>query len=99
MSFKPVCSPPIRHSILGEGASVGWPDRRAYRGRPSPKGWGELQAGRKLAGPGEGRVREVGGGRKKMEETDPAVPELLPKILGETTAGDARSWLRWTCKC
>src|SRR6516165_10900108 len=62
------------------------------------KGVGELQAGRKLAGPGEGRVREVGGGRKKMEETDPAVPELLPKIWEETTAGDPRSWLRWTCK-
>ena len=62
------------------------------------KGVGELQAGRKLTGPGEGRVREVGGGRKKMEETDPAVPELLPKIWEETTAGDPRSWLRWTCK-
>jgi len=57
-----------------------------------------LQAGRKLTGPGEGRVREVGGGRKKMEETDPAVPELLPKIWEETTAGDPMSWLRWTCK-
>ena len=62
------------------------------------KGVGELQAGRKLAGPGEGRVREVGGGRKKMEETDPAVPELLPKIWEETTAGDPMSLLRWTCK-
>src|SRR6516162_5487791 len=62
------------------------------------KGVGELQAGRKLTGPGEGRVREVGGGRKKMEETDPAVPELLPKIWEETTAGDPMSWLRWTCK-
>jgi len=62
------------------------------------KGVGELQAGRKLASPGQGRVREVGGGRKKIEEADPAVPELLQKILEETTAGDPMSLLRWTCK-
>jgi len=62
------------------------------------KGVGELQAGRKLASPGEGRVRDVGGGRKKIEEVDPGVPELLQKILEETTAGDPMSLLRWTCK-
>src|SRR5215469_14460661 len=62
------------------------------------KGVGELQAGRKLASPGQGRVREVGGGRKKIEEADPAVAELLQKILEETTAGDPMSLLRWTCK-
>jgi len=62
------------------------------------KGVGELQAGRKLASPGKGRVREVGGGRKKIEEADPAVPGLLRKIVEETTAGDPMSLLRWTCK-
>src|SRR5713101_7984717 len=47
----------------------------------------ELESGGKLAGPGEGRVRRVGGGRKKVEGIDPGVRDLLAKILEETTAG------------
>jgi hypothetical protein len=58
----------------------------------------ELEGSRKLANPGEGRVREVGGGRKRIEQVDPAVPDLLRKILAETTAGDPMSLLRWTSK-
>jgi DNA-binding MarR family transcriptional regulator len=54
----------------------------------------ELEGGGKLVDPGEGRVRRVGGGRKKVEEVDPAVRELLRKILEETTAGDPMSLLR-----
>jgi hypothetical protein len=58
----------------------------------------ELEGSRKLASPGEGRVREAGGGRKRIEQVDPAVPDLLRKILAETTAGDPMSLLRWTSK-
>jgi hypothetical protein len=58
----------------------------------------ELEGSRKVANPGEGRVREVGGGRKRIEQVDPAVPDLLRKILAETTAGDPMSLLRWTSK-
>ena len=58
----------------------------------------ELQGSGKLVDPGEGRVRRVGGGRKKVEEVDPAVQESLRKILEETTAGDPMSLLRWTSK-
>jgi hypothetical protein len=59
----------------------------------------ELKRGRRLVNPGgEGRVRRVGGGRKQVEQTDPAVRELLRKILAETTAGDPMSSLRWTSK-
>ena len=58
----------------------------------------ELGSGGKLVSPGEGRVRRVGGGRKKVEGVDPGVPELLKKILDETTAGDPMSLLRWTSK-
>jgi hypothetical protein len=54
----------------------------------------ELKSGRKLVSPGEGRVRQPGG----VEQVDPAVPELLRKILQETTAGDPMSLLRWTSK-
>ncbi len=58
----------------------------------------ELENGGKLAIPGEARVRRVGGGRKKIEGVDPGVPDLLAKILEETTAGDPMSQLRWTSK-
>src|SRR2546421_2467585 len=58
----------------------------------------ELESGGKLVSPGEGRVRRVGGGRKKIEGIDPGVRDLLAKILEETTAGDPMSQLRWTSK-
>src|SRR5205823_7778938 len=58
----------------------------------------ELEGGGKLVSPGEGRVRRVGGGRKKIEGVDPGVRDLLTKILEETTAGDPMSQLRWTSK-
>ena len=58
----------------------------------------ELEGGGKLASPGEGRVRRVGGGRKKVEGVDPGVRDVLAKILEETTAGDPMSQLRWTSK-
>jgi Rhodopirellula transposase DDE domain len=58
----------------------------------------ELGSGGKLLSPGEGRVRRVGGGRKKVEGVDPDVRDLLEKILEETTAGDPMSLLRWTSK-
>lgn len=58
----------------------------------------ELESGKKLVSPGEGRVRRVGGGRKKVEGVDPGVRNLLAKILEETTAGDPMSQLRWTSK-
>src|SRR5713226_7045036 len=43
----------------------------------------ELEGSRKLASPGEGRAREVGGGRKRIEQVDPAVQDLLRKVLAE----------------
>src|SRR6266513_1944367 len=58
----------------------------------------ELESGEKLVSVGEGRVRRVGGGRKKIEGVDPGVRDLLTKILEETTAGDPMSQLRWTSK-
>jgi hypothetical protein len=57
----------------------------------------ELQSGKRVS-PGEGRVRRVGGGRKKVEGVDPGIRDMLEKILEETTAGDPMSQLRWTSK-
>src|SRR5947209_8057164 len=57
----------------------------------------ELESGRNLVS-GEGRIRRVGGGRKKIEGVDPGVRDLLTKILEETTAGDPMSQLRYSSK-
>jgi hypothetical protein len=58
----------------------------------------ELESGGKVAIPSAGRVRQVGGGRKKLERVDPGIRDRLGKILEETTAGDPMSQLRWTSK-
>lgn len=56
----------------------------------------ELKGRGKLAEVEKGRVRETGGGRKKVEEADPGLTVELSKILERTTAGDPMSALRWT---
>ena len=48
--------------------------------------------------PAEGRIRQVGGGRKPLEESDPQLSHLLRRIMDETTAGDPMSLLKWTSK-
>ena len=58
----------------------------------------ELSSGKKLAEAESGRMREAGGGRKKVEETDPGILAALSKILEESSAGDPMSELRWTNK-
>lgn len=44
------------------------------------------------------RVRRPGGGRKRLEHADPGLASALEKIMGENTAGDPMSFLRWTGK-
>lgn len=44
------------------------------------------------------RVRQAGGGRRAVEETDPGLLRELQSILEETTAGDPMSLLKWTTK-
>jgi hypothetical protein len=53
-----------------------------------------LNSGKKLSLAERGRIREAGGGRKKVEDADPRLQ--LGKILEETSAGDPMSALRWT---
>ena len=62
------------------------------------KGVAELRARKRFARQEEGRIREAGGGRKKVEETDPKVQRHLRRIMEETTAGDPMSLLKWTSK-
>ncbi len=44
------------------------------------------------------RVRQPGGGRRKVEEADPSLLGALRSILEETTAGDPMRLLKWTTK-
>lgn len=44
------------------------------------------------------RVRQLGGGRKRLEESDPGLQRALNRIMEENTAGDPMSLLRWTNK-
>src|SRR3984957_9297255 len=61
------------------------------------QGLSELRTGKKLRTAAE-RVRQPGGGRKKVEQSDPELPSHLKTIVEETTAGDPMSPLRWTSK-
>ena len=62
------------------------------------QGLSELRTGRKLRTAADGRVRQPGGGRKKVEQANPQLPRRLRTIVEETTAGDPMSPLRWTSK-
>ena len=46
----------------------------------------------------KGRIRRVGGGRKRTVEHDPKLRQDLEKLVEPTTRGDPESPLRWTCK-
>ena len=61
-------------------------------------GLSELRGGKRLREAGAGRVRVPGGGRKKVEEADPALQGRLKAIVEEMTAGDPMSPLKWTSK-
>ena len=58
----------------------------------------ELNSRKKLSVAERGQIREAGGGRKKVEDSDPGLQVELGKILEETSAGDPMSALRWTNK-
>jgi Rhodopirellula transposase DDE domain len=61
-------------------------------------GLSELRGAKKLREAAAGRVRAPGGGRKRVEEADPALQRRLRAIVEETTAGDPMSPLKWTSK-
>ncbi len=58
----------------------------------------ELNSRKKLTVAERGQIREAGGGRKKVEDSDPGLTVQLGKILEETSAGNPMSALRWTNK-
>lgn len=44
------------------------------------------------------RIRQVGGGRKRVEEQDSSILEALDNLVETTSRGDPECPLRWTCK-
>ena len=58
----------------------------------------ELETGKKLVLPENGRIRDTGAGRKKVEAEDAELQRELTCIVDQTTAGDPMSALRWTNK-
>jgi len=44
------------------------------------------------------RLRQPGGGRKRLTETDPQLSVALDRLVAPLTRGDPQSPLRWTCK-
>jgi len=62
------------------------------------KGMAELEAGRLPERPETGRIRAVGGGRKRLEDADPHVKRVLARLVEASTAGDPMSYLLWTNK-
>lgn len=55
----------------------------------------ELQPGEAVK---KGRIRRVGGGRKKTVSKDPGLWEALERVVEPVTRGDPESALRWTSK-
>ena len=46
----------------------------------------------------ENRIRQPGGGRRRLERKDPGLVTLLESLVEPLTRGDPESPLRWTCK-
>lgn len=48
--------------------------------------------------PSPSRVRQVGGGRKRVEEQEPSILAALDSLVEPTSRGEPECPLRWTCK-
>ena len=59
------------------------------------KGIKEIEAG---TAPLPGRVRQPGGGRRKITEHDPRLTGAMERMIDPEMRGDPESPLRWTCK-
>ena len=60
-----------------------------------------IRAGRKELETGietQGRLRQPGAGRPRLEKTQPGLKEALEQLVEPVTRGDPTSPLRWTCK-
>ena len=44
------------------------------------------------------RIRRLGGGRKRLAQTDPGLSQALERLVDPATRGHPECMLRWTCK-
>lgn len=58
-------------------------------------GISEIESG---TGPGSGRIRRSGAGRKSLTHEDPGITDTLEELIDGSTRGDPQSPLRWTNK-
>ena len=58
-------------------------------------GLGELKERRSLSNE---RIRQRGGGRRRLEQSDPLLRKELEDLVDPSSRGDPESSLRWTCK-
>ena len=80
--------------ILGRGG-ISKVSKTSGIGRPTIyQGIKELKEGKK----DDGRIRKVGGGRKKVSQKNPDILKKLELLVEPHTRGDPMSPLRWTCK-
>jgi len=59
------------------------------------KGIREIETG---TAPPPGRIRQPGGGRKKITQSDPGLEGALERLIDPDTLGDPETPLRWTCR-
>ncbi len=59
------------------------------------RGRGELERGETLEA---GRIRQAGGGRKPLAESDPKLLDDLERLVSDDARGDPEQPLRWTAK-
>jgi transposase len=91
-----------RLALAAEAKSWGYGGISAVR-RATGVSWKTIKRGMtELSGdPAEtpsGRVRAPGGGRKKVDVTDPELVDALESLIEPETRGDPESPLRWTTK-
>jgi len=59
---------------------------------------GDLEKGLEVLNRLPGRIRNQGGGRKKLTRTRPELFMALERLVEPTTRGDPENPLRWTCR-
>ena len=93
-----------RQWAAAEARDVGWGGislvaRATGLSRPTIMvGLNELTLSSKRRAVAAARVRSLGGGRRKLTESDPGLLEALERLIDPATRGDPMSPLRWTCK-
>lgn len=81
--------------VLGWGGATTVSRATGVSRRAVRRGVQELREPRPVTGH---RIRQPGGGRKKMSTQDPTLLDDLERLVDPVTRGDPESPLRWTCK-